>query len=291
MKYIYVNLKRFDILRSLGGVNDLPVEDKQNWAEYIFGQLNKSLNKYSKIDYKFVFYLPEAYLISAMKSVSYDSPIKIGCQSIYSSDVIGNSNIGAFTTYRPASSMISLGVKNTIIGHSEERKGKIQFLKKISDNDKEINHIVSSELQDEIQNAQKCDMDVLYCIGEDLDARENGTWRDVIRQQLNFDSDKVNINKIKIAYEPIWAIGPNRPVPDVASIEEVAKYVHQLIGAKVPVIYGGGLKDSNARDIAQISDIDGGLIALTNFSGHVGFYPHQYLSIIEKYIEGVKEND
>lgn len=291
MKYIYVNLKRFDILRSLGGVNDLPLEDKENWAEYIFYRLSKLLNKYSRLDYQFVFYLPEAYVISAMRALDYDSPIKIGCQSVYSQDALNTDNIGAFTSYRPASSMVSIGIEDAIIGHSEERKGKLDFLSKVSTNKAKTEEVVNHELQKEINKAQKAGMNVLYCIGEDIDARNNHTWKDVIKKQLDLDPAQVDMSKIKIAYEPIWAIGPNRPVPDTKSIDEVASYIHSLIGPNIPVLYGGGLKVENAEKIAEIHSVNGGLIALTNFSKHVGFYPNQFLNIVDKYIQGDKEND
>ena len=56
-------------------------------------------------------------------------------------------------------------------------------------------------------------------------------------------------------------------------------------------VYGGGLKTENAGMLASIPEIDGGLIALTAFSGQVGFYPGQYLDIIRTYWDGIKERE
>ena len=50
------------------------------------------------------------------------------------------------------------------------------------------------------------------------------------------------------------------------------------------VVYGGGLKTDNARMLASIEAIDGGLIALTRFQGEIGFYPQEYLEIIRLYV-------
>ncbi len=50
------------------------------------------------------------------------------------------------------------------------------------------------------------------------------------------------------------------------------------------MIYGGGLKRDNARMLASIEEIDGGLIALTRFQGKIGFYPEEYLEIIRLYL-------
>ena len=52
------------------------------------------------------------------------------------------------------------------------------------------------------------------------------------------------------------------------------------------VVYGGGLKQANAAMLASIDEIDGGLIALTRFQGEIGYYPEEYLEIIQLYMEG-----
>ena len=57
----------------------------------------------------------------------------------------------------------------------------------------------------------------------------------------------------------------------------------QVLGG-LDVVYGGGLKADNAAMLASIADIDGGLIALTRFSGEIGFYPDEYLEIIRLYL-------
>ena len=57
----------------------------------------------------------------------------------------------------------------------------------------------------------------------------------------------------------------------------------------MPVVYGGGLKEENAAMLSSIDEIDGGLIALTRFSGEIGFYPDEYLRIIDLYMNGKGE--
>ncbi|WP_332236863.1 triose-phosphate isomerase family protein [Sporolactobacillus sp. KGMB 08714] len=291
MKYIHVNLKRFDIQRALGGVNDYALSEKKDWAQSIMVQLNATINQFSSLDYQFVFYLPEAYILTAQAAKSVQSPIKIGCQSVFRHDTFEDGNIGAYTTMRPASAMTGLGVHDTIIGHSEERAAKLNFLRQVSADDDKNLQAIHDDLQAGIQMAQHANMRVLYCVGESAAVRDDGSWKDVIKAQLNFDSDKINLHNLKIAYEPIWAIGPNRPVPDGNAIEAVAAYIHELIGADIPILYGGGLKETNAQEIAGLPDIDGGLIALTNFSERIGFYPDQFIDIAKKYASGVASHE
>ena len=88
-----------------------------------------------------------------------------------------------------------------------------------------------------------------------------------------------------IAYEPIWSIGPGKTPADKEYITKIAKFVKEKTGG-MDVVYGGGLKQANAAMLASIDEIDGGLIALTRFQGEIGYYPEEYLEIIQLYMEG-----
>ena len=93
----------------------------------------------------------------------------------------------------------------------------------------------------------------------------------------------VDKSRVVIAYEPIWSIGPGKTPADKPYIEKIARFVKEQTGG-LDVVYGGGLKADNAAMLASIADIDGGLIALTRFSGEIGFYPDEYLEIIRLYL-------
>ena len=64
---------------------------------------------------------------------------------------------------------------------------------------------------------------------------------------------------------------------------EDCSYVKEVTDG-MDVVYGGGLKTDNAKMLASVKEIDGGLIALTRFSGEIGFYPDEYLEIIKTYL-------
>ena len=120
MKHIYVNLKRFDIPKEYGGVNSLaPIQD---WANTIVTKVQDELSQYE--DTEFAIFFPEAHLLPATSALKANSPLHVGCQSVYRADTAIGGNFGAFTSNRTANAMKAMGVTHTIIGHCEERNDK-----------------------------------------------------------------------------------------------------------------------------------------------------------------------
>ncbi len=276
MKHICLNLKRFDISPDKGGINRLaPMKD---WAKFIIENTQDELKKYSEGEVSFSMYMPEAHLISAVQAKNSGSPINVGCQAVHRADTAVGGNFGAFTSQRTANSAVEMGCNTTIIGHCEERADKLGILNFAGINDKEF---VNQILNEEIKAAQGAGLKVLYCIGETSEEQEN--WQDVLGKQLSTGLNGVDKSSVVIAYEPIWSIGPGKTPADKPYIEKIARFVKEQTGG-MPVIYGGGLKVDNAEMLASIDEIDGGLIALTRFSGEIGFYPDEYLTIIKTYL-------
>lgn len=276
MKHIFLNLKRFDIPKEYGGVNSLaPVA---GWGSYIVSHTQEELKKYQGSDVEFTMYLPEAHLISAVEALTSDSPVQVGCQSVYRDDTSAGGNFGAFTSNRTANAVKSLGCVSTIIGHCEERKDKAGILNEAGVTDtKAINRLLNQE----IKAAVKAGLSVLYCIGES--AGEQSEWQKVLKEQIETGLADVDRDKITIAYEPVWAIGPGKTLPDKEYITMIGTYIKEITGG-MDVVYGGGLKKANAQMLASIPVMDGGLIALTRFQGDIGFYPEEYLEIIRTYM-------
>ena len=262
MKHIYLNLKRFDVPTEYGGVNRIaPVAD---WAEFIVKNTQEELKKYDPAQVEFGMYFPEIHLLNAVKARSEGSPIKVGCQSVYRADTAVGGNFGAFTTNRPASSMVAAGCETTIIGHCEERNDKMGILAEagVTDTDA-VNRLLNQEIKCAISRG----MTVLYCIGEKSEEQEQ--WQEVLGKQLEIGLKDVDTSKVVIAYEPIWSIGPGKTPADKEYITKIAKFVKEKTGG-MDVVYGGGLKQANAAMLASIDEIDGGLIALTRFQGEIG---------------------
>ncbi len=276
MKFIFLNLKRFDVPKELGGVNTIsPVRD---WGRYIVENTQEKLKVYDPNEVEFVMFFPEAHIISAVNALTEGSPVKIGCQGVFRDDTAAGGNFGAFTTNRTANSMKAMGCGGTIIGHCEERRDKLGIMQEagVADTDA-VNRILNKEIKCAINAGLK----VLYCIGET--SEEQRHWQDTLRKQLKIGLDGVDKSQVVIAYEPVWAIGPGKTPPGRDYIQMIAKFIKKVAG-DVPVVYGGGLKQDNAEMLASIPEIDGGLIALTRFSGEIGFYPDEYLEIIRNYM-------
>lgn len=223
-------------------------------------------------------YFPEAHLIPAVNALAENSPVKIGCQGVYREDTAVGGNFGAFTTNRTANAAKAIGCTTTIIGHCEERRDKAGVLLEAGVTDPQA---VSRLMNKEIGQAIKAGLSVLYCIGES--AEEQPRWQEVLREQLETGLFGVDTSRVVIAYEPVWAIGPGKTPPDGEYIARIGSYIKEVTGG-LPVVYGGGLKTDNARMLASIPVIDGGLIALTRFQGEIGFYPEEYLEIIKTYL-------
>lgn len=276
MKHIYLNLKRFDTPASLGGVNRLaPVA---RWAEAVVGGTQEALKRYDPAQVEFVQYLPEAHLIPAAAARCEGSPVRLGCQGVYREDTAPGGNFGAFTTNRTASVMRALGCDSALIGHCEERNDKKGVLAEAGVRD---GAAVNRLLNREVLCAQRAELTVLYCIGET--SEEQDRWQEVLGEQLDVGLAGADKRAVVVAYEPVWSIGPGKTPADRAYIEKVARFVKARTGG-LDVVYGGGLKADNAAMLASIPEIDGGLIALTRFTGEIGFYPEEYLEIIRLYL-------
>ena len=174
-----------------------------------------------------------------------DSKYMVGAQNV---SVKGN---GASTGEISAEQLNSLGVTYTIVGHSERR----------NDNNETSNMFVSK-----INNLLSFDIRPIFCIGENLEQREANVEKDIVGKQIMevFDQlDSESIEKIIIAYEPIWAIGTGK-VPTNEEIDDIISYIKDLVQDKYHVrslvLYGGSVNAKNIDELNQVESVDGYLI-------------------------------
>lgn len=276
MKHLYLNLKRFDVPVEFGGVNRVaPVAD---WGAFIVGSTQDALAKYDPNEVEFAQFFPEAHLLGAVGAKKPGSPVKVGCQGVHRADTAVGGNFGAFTTLRPASAAVALGCESVIIGHCEERNFYNDTFAEAGVSDPSATNRI---LNQEILRATERGLNVLFCIGEK--SEEQPQWEEVLGRQLDEGLAGVDKSKVVIGYEPVWSIDPGKTPAGKDYITMIARFVKERTGG-MDVVYGGGLKTDNAEMLASIDEIDGGLIALTRFSGEIGWYPDEYLEIIRTYL-------
>lgn len=178
-----------------------------------------------------------------------DTKIKIGAQNMHWE------NSGAYTGEVAPDMLSSINVEYVIIGHSERR----QYYN-------ETDEAVAKK----VKAALEANLKPIVCVGETLEQREAGEATDVITKQTETALsllEKSNIEKVIIAYEPIWAIGTGKTAtPDDAnnSIKCIRNKIAELYGSeiaeKVIIQYGGSVKPDNAKELFSMSDIDGALV-------------------------------
>jgi triosephosphate isomerase len=301
MRKIYLNLKRFDIPKDLGGVNSLA--EPEVWAKTIVEGVREGLSAFKKEspeDLEFGLYFPELHLYPALEAAGQDFPARLGPQGVYKQDVAKGGNFGAFTSHCTAKSVAALGATTTMVGHCEERNAKQENIRAFlalendmepaaildDETERKIQHATNLLLNQEILRAQEAGLDVLYCLGEK--DWELPRWEEVIEDQLRTGLAGADLTRVTIAYEPVWAIGPGKTPASEDDIRRIARFIKGLY-PDLDVVYGGGLKTDNAPMLAGIEEISGGLIALTSFTDPIGFYPDQYLEIIRLYLANIKK--
>lgn len=168
---------------------------------------------------------------------------------------VNQNSKGAFTGEISVEMLKSIGVNCVIIGHSERRSlfGETDQI-----------------LFEKLNYATSNDMNVIFCIGEELQQRQNGNYFDVIQNQLEMGVLGLStelIKKVTLAYEPVWAIGTGVTAnPD--QIQEIHQFIRNLIhqsfdetiSNSIRILYGGSVKPTNAEEIFNLTDVDGGLI-------------------------------
>ena len=166
-----------------------------------------------------------------------------------------NHKSGAYTGEVSAPMVASTGATYVILGHSERR----QYYGETS----EI-------LKEKVALALENNLTPIFCIGEVLEERENGTYNEVVKKQIEealFNLSAEDFGKIILAYEPVWAIGTAKPATDDQA-EDMHAFIRGVIADRygkevaenTSILYGGSCKPSNAPQLFAKPDVDGGLI-------------------------------
>ncbi len=162
---------------------------------------------------------------------------------------------GAYTGEVSASMVASTGAGYVILGHSERRQYYGED---------------SAILKTKVGLALENNLTPIFCVGEVLEQRENGSYLQVVKAQIQealFELTPEDFSKIILAYEPVWAIGTGKTATDDQA-QEMHAFIRGVIAEKYgkeiaencSILYGGSCKPSNAKALFAKPDVDGGLI-------------------------------
>ncbi|MFI4853222.1 MAG: triose-phosphate isomerase [Candidatus Makana argininalis] len=242
---------------------------KLNGTKYIVNEMISVLNynlKKIKKKCNVVITPPYVYIYIAQKKI-YKSNIIIGSQDV---DI---HLFGSFTGETSAKMLKDIGVKYTIIGHSERR----------------INHNENDEIIiKKISLLKKESIIPIVCIGENLEDKKNGKTKKICINLIDKIVKKLGIESLYntvIAYEPLWAIGNNQSAkPNY--VQEISKYIRDHISKydleiskKIIIQYGGSVNHINASSYLQKPDIDGLII------GNTSLNPNYFTEIVKSAIK------
>ena len=203
--------------------------------------------------------------LTSVNAVLNPELVKLGAEDCSAHDK------GAYTGEVSAAMVKSTGAEYVILGHSERR----QYFG-------EDNELLLAKTKLALENGLR----PIFCVGEVLEQREDGSYNDVVKGQVEalFSLSAEDFAKIVIAYEPVWAIGTGKTATadqaqDMhAHIRKVVedKYGKEIAG-NCSILYGGSCKPDNAPEIFGKPDVDGGLI------GGAALKADSFMGIIEAF--------
>jgi len=166
----------------------------------------------------------------------YAGDFTVGAQNAYPAQS------GAYTGEIGVAQLEEFGIETILIGHSERR---------------EILGESQETIAAKFQYFQEQKFEIIYCIGEPLEIREQGHEAVMAHLLAQFEGIDSTYDNFVVAYEPIWAIGTGR----TATTEEIAS-THASLKEVVdrPLLYGGSVKPGNAKEIISIDGVDGVLV-------------------------------
>lgn len=215
---------------------------------------------------------PSPYLFQVCDALACTG-IRLGAQTV------SGYACGAHTGEISAPMLSEFKCRYVLVGHSERR---LKYAES------------SAAVASKFQAVQSAEMIPVLCVGESLEEREAGQTRLVIEQQLQAVIDQVGLAGFEqaiVAYEPVWAIGTGE-VAQASQIESVHQSIRAFLSSNAPsekedpsqglrVVYGGSVKSSNAAEIFNLADVDGGLI------GGASLQADEFIHISESLAETV----
>lgn len=198
---------------------------------------------------KVVLCVPFPYLVTTKNLLGSNSRISVGAQNC------SDQASGAFTGEVSASMLKSMHIPYVILGHSERRQYFAENGLLLA---KKVDMALANELTP------------IYCCGELLEVRERNEHEALVRKQVEeslFHLTAEVLQKVVIAYEPVWAIGTGKTASaqqaqDMHAVirKHIASNYGQVVADSISILYGGSVNAANAKELFACPDVDGGLV-------------------------------
>jgi len=205
---------------------------------------------------------PPFTALSEVVQRRYGTAVKVAAQNMH------EEASGAFTGEISAPMLAELDVEAVVLGHSERRQYFCE---------------TDEALARKLPAALAADLEPILCVGESEAARDAGETETVLERQLQADLadlESAQIDRIVVAYEPIWAIGTGRTAtPEQA--QEACAFIRDVLRMRgatadaVRILYGGSVKPGNAAELLGQPDIDGALV------GGASLDPEDFAAIVK----------
>lgn len=181
----------------------------------------------------------------------HDGVVKMGVQNAY--PTIN----GAFTGEIGTEQLDEFDINTILIGHSERRH---------------VLHETQEEIVKKFNFYKNLGFKIVYCVGEPLEIRESGNKETMAYISHQYEGIDTTYKNLIVAYEPVWAIGTGL----TPTLEDVEK-IHTLLKEKseAPLLYGGSVKVTNAKDFLSIKNVDGILV------GSAALYVEHFCTMCE----------
>ena len=189
---------------------------------------------------------PPATLIAPMVQALGGSAVEVGGQNCYLAPT------GAFTGEISAEMLVDAGAGLVILAHSERRQ---------------LFGETDESAAEKVRAALRAGLEPIVCVGETLEERQAGRTLEIVGRQVRGSCPpELQGCAFSVAYEPVWAIGTGL-TPTLEEIEQVHVAIRALLaealgeaGRAAPILYGGSVKPSNAREILAIDEVGGALV-------------------------------
>ncbi len=221
------------------------LEEAQSLTSELMGLIAAEVKNNAKV----ILCVPFPYLQTIKKQLGNNSTIAVGAQNC------SEHEWGAYTGEVSAPMLKSLEIPFVVVGHSERRQyfGEDEKL-----------------LAKKVDKALVFGLTPIFCCGEPLEIREKGTHESLVKKQVEeslFHLSAEALQKVVIAYEPVWAIGTGKTATsqqaqDMHAVirQHLASKYGNTVAQEIAILYGGSVKADNAKELFSCPDVDGGLV-------------------------------